>query len=99
MSHTIQLVKLDRVIFLAELSGRERPPQFPHFRRLRDWFVRSQTSVRTYPIRRRWYGFADVELVARTREYSNDHAVRSPGSRTEKDCDAEIREIQRRRNY
>jgi hypothetical protein len=48
MSRAAQLVKLDRAIFLAELSGRERPPQFPGFKRLRDWFVRSQTNARTY---------------------------------------------------
>jgi hypothetical protein len=48
MSRSAQLVKLDRSIFLAELSGRGIPPQFPGFKRLRDWFVRSQTSAQTY---------------------------------------------------
>jgi hypothetical protein len=45
----------------------------------------------------RWDGFADVEFVTRTREYSDDHAVTSPGSRTEKDGDGEIRDIQSRK--
>jgi hypothetical protein len=48
MSRSAQLVTLDRVQFLAEPSDRGIPPQFAGFKRLRDWFVRSQTSAQTY---------------------------------------------------
>lgn len=48
MSRSAQLVTLDRVQFLAELSDRGIPPQFPGFKRSRDWFVRSQTNAQTY---------------------------------------------------
>jgi hypothetical protein len=48
MSRSAQLATLDRLQFLAELSDQGIPPRFPGFKRLRDWFVRSQTNAQTY---------------------------------------------------
>lgn len=42
------VIKLDRTQFLALPVNRPVLPLFPGFKRLRDWFVRSQTSVKTY---------------------------------------------------
>ena len=39
---------LDRLQILASLSGQAEPPEIPGFRRVRNTFVRSQTSIKTY---------------------------------------------------
>ena len=51
--------QLDRFQFLAQRFGRPVPPRFPGFERLRDWFVRSETTVKTY---------------GRVAEYANPHS-------------------------
>jgi hypothetical protein len=42
------VVRMDRCLFLAHSQNRNAPPRFPGFRRLRDSFVRTQTTTRTY---------------------------------------------------